>query len=67
MTKISRLRPSPGLNVKRTGTMLMVEHWTQRRVSASLARKFSKWPADYRRPYKQLAKAHSSPKEKRTN
>ena len=29
------------LNVQRTGTMLMVEHWTQRRVSASLAKKNS--------------------------
>jgi hypothetical protein len=61
------LQPSAALNVQRTGTMLMVEQWTQRRVSASLARKFSRWPADYRRPYKQLAKAHSSLIEKRTN
>ena len=30
-------------------------------------KKFSRWPADYRRPYKQLAKAHSSPIEKTTN
>jgi hypothetical protein len=39
----------------------------ERRVSASLARKFRKWPEDYKRPYKQLAKGDSSPTEKRTS
>ena len=30
-----------------------------------MARIFSKWPRDYRMPYKQLPKEHSSPIEKR--
>ena len=40
------------------------DHW-----NAFVAYKSSElgWPADYKRPYKQLAKAHSSPIEKRTN